>query len=60
MPLEANKVRRDVRDANLEAINSIAELMGEKANDFRLAASFPGVPSHVPTHHSCGSRHGRR
>ena len=41
-----SKVRRDVRDANLEAIDSIAELMGEQANDFRLAAwqkAFPRV-----------------
>ena len=41
-----SKVRRDVRDANLEAIDSIAELMGEQGDDFRLAAwqkAFPRV-----------------
>ena len=41
-----SKVRRDVRDANLEAIDSIAELMGEQGNAFRLTAwqkAFPRV-----------------
>ena len=40
-----SKVRRDVRDANLEAIDSIAELMGEQANDFRLAAWQKAFPA---------------
>ena len=41
-----SKVRRDVRDANLEAIDSIAALLGEQGDEFRLAAwkkAFPRV-----------------
>ncbi len=41
-----SKVRRDVRDANLEAIDSIAALLGERGDEFRLAAwkkAFPRV-----------------
>ena len=41
-----SKVRRDVRDANLEAIDAIAALLGERSNEFRLAAwkrAFPRV-----------------
>ena len=41
-----SKVRRDVRDANLEAIDAIAELLGEQSENFRLAAwkkAFPRV-----------------
>ncbi|MGB0325542.1 MAG: hypothetical protein ACPGGL_08445 [Phycisphaerales bacterium] len=41
-----SKVRRDVRDANLEAIDSIAALLGEQGDEFRLTAwkkAFPRV-----------------
>lgn len=41
-----SKVRSDVRDANLEAIDSIAALLGEQGDEFRLAAwkkAFPRV-----------------
>jgi hypothetical protein len=41
-----SKVRRDVRDANLEAIDSIGSLLGEQGDEFRLAAwkkAFPRV-----------------
>ncbi|MEC8770308.1 MAG: hypothetical protein VXX19_05625, partial [Planctomycetota bacterium] len=41
-----SKVSRDVRDANLEAIDSIAALLGEQGDEFRLAAwkrAFPRV-----------------
>lgn len=41
-----SKVRRDVRDANLEAIDAIAAMLGERSNEFRLAAwkkAFPRV-----------------
>lgn len=41
-----SKVRRDVRDANLEAIDSIAALLGEQGDEFRMAAwkkAFPRV-----------------
>ena len=41
-----SNVRRKVRDANLEAVESIAQLMGEQSAAFRLAAwqkAFPRV-----------------
>ena len=58
-----SNVRRKVRDANLEAVESIAQLMGEQSAAFRLAAWQMAVPrvyrETMFQHHSCCARYGR-